>query len=276
VFTLLTSFDGTNGTFPTSIVQAGDGNFYGIAQGGGSGNFGTVFRLTTNGEVTQLCSFNGANGMNPSGRLTLGSDGCVYGTTIFGGDCGGGTVFRVTTNGGVTTLASFCGGTNGSFPQGKLLEVTNGLFYGTATLGGKDRFGNPAYGTMFQMTTNGELTNLATFSLSLLLPYQPLSGVIKATDGNYYGVAQIGGLFCVRPIEAPVLKPLLQGDQMTFSWKAWAGYSYSMAYKTNLNNDSSAQYLPLMSAQTNGVLSYSEPVGLDPQRFYRISLLIGL
>ena len=46
---------------------------------------GTVFKVTTNGTLTTLVSFNGTNGAYPHAGLTLGNDGNFYGTTSQGG-----------------------------------------------------------------------------------------------------------------------------------------------------------------------------------------------
>ena len=78
---------------------------------------GTVFRMTTNGTLTTLASFNYANGASPQAGLVQGADGNFYGTTEDGG-YGNGTVFRMTTNGTLTTLLSFRG-TNGTLPPSR-------------------------------------------------------------------------------------------------------------------------------------------------------------
>ena len=74
----LSSFTGTgaSGEFPYApLVLAGDGSFYGTTVEGGKSGLGTVFRVTTNGVVTTLASFDGDNGANPVTDLTLGADG---------------------------------------------------------------------------------------------------------------------------------------------------------------------------------------------------------
>ena len=58
-------------------------------------NYGTVFRVTTDGVLTTLASFTGANGAHPQAGLVLGNDGNFYGTTSEGGPGGGGTIFRL-------------------------------------------------------------------------------------------------------------------------------------------------------------------------------------
>ena len=52
-----------------------------------------MFKVTTNGTLTTLVSFNGSDGASPVAALTLGNDGNFYGTTKEGGN-GDGTVFR--------------------------------------------------------------------------------------------------------------------------------------------------------------------------------------
>ena len=63
------------------LVLGGDGNFYGTTAAGGSSGYGTVFKVTTNGVLTSLVSFNDANGAYPSAGLVFGRDGNFYGTT---------------------------------------------------------------------------------------------------------------------------------------------------------------------------------------------------
>jgi uncharacterized repeat protein (TIGR03803 family) len=64
---------------------------------GGANGDGTIFSVpVTGGTPTTLLSFNGTNGKNPSGDLTLvGST--LYGTTYGGGAFGDGTVFALAT-----------------------------------------------------------------------------------------------------------------------------------------------------------------------------------
>ena len=58
----LCSFNSTNGAIPYAALTLGnDGNFYGTT----SGDYGTVFRMTTNGTLTTLVSFSKTNGANP-------------------------------------------------------------------------------------------------------------------------------------------------------------------------------------------------------------------
>ncbi len=162
------------------LVQGSDGLLYGTTVHGGSNNQGTIFRVTTNGMLTVLISFDGTNGSHPMAGLLQGSDGNFYGTTAYGGTTGNnGTVFQMTPGGVLTTLVSFTG-TNGSQPVAGLIQGSNGLLYGTTVLGGASNLG-----TVFQMTTAGALTTLISFNGSN--SRCPFGALTKGTNGNFYG-----------------------------------------------------------------------------------------
>ena len=227
----------TDGAGPGPLVQAADGNFYGTTYSGGSNAcssnddycFGTVFRMTPNGTVTILHSFAGglSDGATPTGPLLAATDGFLYGTTLEGGSddcilCGRGTVFRVSSTGTVT-IVHFFGGT--FFPDGGLVQATDGSFYGVSEFGeaifritasgatsvvhhfsdaegrelstptvGRDGYlyGGAAYGgtlnfgTLYKMTTTGAVTILQSF-FGGREGAHPMTQLVQASDGNFYG-----------------------------------------------------------------------------------------
>jgi len=162
--TTLFSFDrwGTNanGSSPyAALVQGKDGNFYGTAEFGGPYDNGTVFRITTNGVLTTLFSFNGSNGSFIYAGLIQGNDGNFYGTTHFGGAYGDargdtfGTIYRFKTNGTLTTLFSFSGPDGIAPAYGRLVQGNDGNFYGTTARGGVGYDGTlrSGHGTIFRL-----------------------------------------------------------------------------------------------------------------------------
>ena len=200
--TALASFNGTNGANPLAgLVQGLDGSFYGTTENGGTNNVanggnGTIFKITTNGVLTQLVSFQGTNGASPLAGLTLGPDGKFYGTTAAGGtnhvaNGGDGTIFRVTTNGALTRLFCF-NVTNGAGPAASLVLGTNGLFYGTTQFGGTNDTDSGGDGTLFEITTNGHHTTLYSFANGAD-GANPTAALLLGYDNNFYGTTSTGG-----------------------------------------------------------------------------------
>jgi uncharacterized repeat protein (TIGR03803 family) len=203
--TTLHSFAGeaTEGYSPyAGLIQAAGGNFYGTTGDGGTNGSGTVFRITPEGKLTTLHSFDGTDGEFPYGAtLVQATDGNFYGTTSFGGDLscdspnGCGTVFKITVSGKLTTLHVF-EGTDGAYPSAGLVQATDGNFYGTTTLGGNPtcQFGPDlpdGCGTVFKLTLSGALTTLYSFKGTD--GENPNGGLVQGTDGNFYGTTAGGG-----------------------------------------------------------------------------------
>src|SRR5258708_38712520 len=86
----------------------------------GTKNVGTVFNITTAGQLNTIYSFcpltGCADGASPLGGLTLGFDGNFYGTTQGGGSHGAGTGFKGTPTGTLPPLRNFANGTDHTLP----------------------------------------------------------------------------------------------------------------------------------------------------------------
>jgi uncharacterized repeat protein (TIGR03803 family) len=202
--TTLHTFDNSDGAYPGRIVQATDGNFYGTTGRNGTGGEGTVFKITPSGTLTTLHNFclqmNCPDGASPFGGIVQATDGNFYGTTYTGG-LGGldgyGTVFKITPAGTLTTLYNFCSQPNcadGSFPDGALVQATDGNFYGTTAEGGTiSTCGGVGCGTVFRITASGTLTTLHGFVGYPTEGTDPSAGLVQATDGNFYGTTYSGG-----------------------------------------------------------------------------------
>jgi uncharacterized repeat protein (TIGR03803 family) len=269
-------FDNTNGANAAALVQGNDGNFYGTTAWGGSTSrialgAGTIFRLSPDGTFTNLYTFTGINdGGFPYGRLVQGNDGNFYGTTYSGGTNGWDSVFRITPTGQFHSLYAFTGGSDGTYPYAGLVQGSDGNFYGTT----RGYFG---LGTIFQITTNGNLTTLITFSGTggSYLGANPQGSLVQETDGNFYGTTPGGGAYnkgTVFRLSLP-LPPVFQSVTKTngtvnLIWSAVAGQTYQLEYTTNLAQASWNNVGGAMVA-TNGMMM-TNSVGTDPQRFYRV------
>src|ERR1039457_3482591 len=188
----------TDGATPgAGLVQAANGDLYGTAGGGGANAVGTVFEITPSGALTTLynfCSQSGCtDGGNPDAGLVQAANGNFYGTTYYGGTNGGGTVFKITQGGTLTTLYSFCSQTNctdGTGPEGALVQAANGDLYGTTYFGGTN-----GQGTVFKITPSGTLTTLYSFcsQTNCADGAEPNAGLVQAADGDLYGTASSQG-----------------------------------------------------------------------------------
>jgi len=198
---LSAGFDGSNPV--GGVVLAADGNFYGVTTNGGTEDDGVLYKVTPSGAVSTVYSFCAkakcADGQFPTSGLIQGSDGNFYGTTQSGGANGGGIAFKVTPSGTLTVLYAFCSVyttvcTDGKNP-GQLVQGTDGNFYGTAG-GGTNTYGNGNQGgIVFQLTPAGKLTVLHSFCSQTNCSDGglPSSGLVQASDGNFYGLAASGG-----------------------------------------------------------------------------------
>ncbi len=198
VINTLTSFNGSSGNHPyAAVTLSPDGStLYGTTTSGGAtygegeygAGYGEVFSLpVTGGTTTVLVSFDGSNGQQPFGGLTLTSDGStLYGTASGGGANSYGEVFSLPVAGGaIATLASF-NGINGGFPDSGLIVDNAGNMYGTASGGGAY-----SYGAVFKLTPAGVLTALGSFNFGN--GCFPNPGLVADASGNLYGTTEYGG-----------------------------------------------------------------------------------
>ncbi|MBG9378660.1 T9SS type A sorting domain-containing protein [Panacibacter sp. DH6] len=186
-FTILKSLNkSVDGGYPQgSLIQATDGSFYGMCYDGGTSGYGTIFKITAGGVYKVLKHFTGiADGGNPTGSLVQATDGFLYGMTRNGGSGGGGVAFKISTAGVFTLLHTFVYATEGSNPEGDLLQATDGNFYGMTTSNGR----------IFKMTSTGTVTVLKTF-VSGTDGYIPFGSLIQAKDGKLYGMTTSGGTY---------------------------------------------------------------------------------
>jgi len=191
---ILHHFAGGNrdGAYGGSLVQATDGNFYGVGGSSGVGFcVGTVFKMTPDGTVTVLHLFETFDGDYSCGGLSelmQAADGNLYGTVlshvkVFPARS---AIYRITREGVFTELHVFTY-SEGIWPIGRLVQATDGNFYGVTRGSGA--------GLIFKMTPNGVLTILHTFASSGNGGADPWAGLIQAADGHLYGVTGAGGLF---------------------------------------------------------------------------------
>ncbi|MGP8200734.1 MAG: leucine-rich repeat protein [Limisphaerales bacterium] len=191
-----------DGAYPNALILGSDGNLYGTAASAGYYRNGTVFMITTTGQLTVLYNFGteaDASASLPSAALVEGANGVFYGVTAQGGESDAGTIFAISTNGNLTNLYSFNGDSDGSHPTSPLMQGSDGNLYGTTSSGGVvgDTTG---YGTIYEINPSqpGQIEVLYTFGTQQDQFGDPLdgampNGLVQGADGNLYGTTVYGG-----------------------------------------------------------------------------------
>lgn len=168
-----------NGENPTSLIQGGDGNFYGTTATGGIGNeaAGTVFKITPAGQLSLIYTFvadksgNYSKGGNPS-SLAEGNDGFLYGTADTSPTSNSGEVFKLSKGGTIQVFNAAVGQNPYS-----LVRANDGSFFGCNGVGLAD--------TLFRVTPSGIYTLMHSFNSATEGP--GCIGIVAASNGNVYG-----------------------------------------------------------------------------------------
>ena len=205
VHTVLYSFTGgVDGGEPyKGVTLDRDGNLYGTAVTGGSGNCeggcGVIFKLTnTKGTWTQkvVHAFTGGDdGSGPGSRVTVDRAGNVYGMAPTGGAYGLGTIYRIRppSSGALTfkVIHAFTGGVDGSSGSAGRMVLRDGRLYGAATTGGSN-----GSGVVFELTPKA----LGEWNFKTIYTFQgqpdgsfPYGALLFDPSGNIYGTTYYGG-----------------------------------------------------------------------------------
>jgi uncharacterized repeat protein (TIGR03803 family) len=212
----------------TNLIQASDGNLYGVTPTGGAAifsgdvlsTFGTVFKISPAGTLSTLYVFcnpavpnscaAGGEGVDDSASLVEGSDGNFYGSAFAGGSAGYGAIFKLTPSGSIAGLYSFCAqpgnedGENcpdGATPYTGLIEDAAGDFYGAAKVPDASSFNDE----VFKLSPSGKVTVLSGLcnpaDSCTTYPWGDVnavalnpSAVIQGSDGNFYATSSRGGV----------------------------------------------------------------------------------
>jgi uncharacterized repeat protein (TIGR03803 family) len=205
VHTVLYSFTGgADGGEPyKGVTLDREGNLYGTAVTGGSGNCeggcGVVYKLSnTGGTWTQkvIHAFTGGDdGSGPGARVTVDSAGNIYGMAPTGGAYGLGTIYKIRlgSTGGLLfrVIHAFTGGADGTGGSAGRMILRDGHLYGAATAGG--RYGS---GVVFELAAGGfrerDVNTIYSFRGQPDGSF-PYGALLFDPSGNIYGTTYYGG-----------------------------------------------------------------------------------
>ncbi len=173
-----------------ALIQASNGNLYGVTSAGGTNSVGTLFEYNITSNVfTKKVDFSTSNGHTPYGSLVQAANGKLYGLTRLGGSNSMGTMFEFnTSNNTYSVLLNFSGAADGSNPFGSLHQASNGKLYGLTSTGGTSNLGvlfefDPSTNTYAKLVDFDGVSKGST----------PLGSVIEYSTGILYGLTSIGG-----------------------------------------------------------------------------------
>jgi len=208
-FTTIYNFKGTNfadGAGPHApLIEGKDGFLYGTTQNGGlpspflgtdERGWGTVFKIRKDGSDYRVLHLMDADHGEPAvnyGGVVEGDDGAMYGTSLGSSSAGfPGAVYRLEADGSNFSVVQWFGvsPSDPAGPRSSLLKAGAGTFYGTTESGG-----TPAnHGAVFTIHEDGSGFNTLHAFLALKsFERLPRSGVLKGSDGAWYGTTEAGG-----------------------------------------------------------------------------------
>ncbi|MEY2563064.1 MAG: hypothetical protein QOH88_1257 [Verrucomicrobiota bacterium] len=183
-----TVFDFPANNRATTLVPAGDGNFYGVVWVNPSSASRTdyVFRLSPGGAFTIIHNFDSVSeGHALDNSLAVGPDGALYGLSSHGSVQIG--LFRVTLTGDMAAFSNDIG-LNG---LGDFVLAPDGNFY-AARRSVYDGNGTFSPGSILRISTNGTFAVVHQFQSGEPSGRHP-SDLVLAPEGNIYGDSYDGG-----------------------------------------------------------------------------------
>jgi uncharacterized repeat protein (TIGR03803 family) len=183
------------GSFPAAgVTVATDGKLYGRTMAGGASDGATVFRLNRDGSNFQIlheAPLDGGNRFYAYTGLIEASDGRLYANSLGDGEKDGGAVICLDKDGGnFTALHHFdASGPDGKWPEGGVIEASDGKLYGTTSAGG-----NFDSGALFRINKDGTgYSILHHFNSPNHDAYYPVGDLHEGPGGTLFGITYFGG-----------------------------------------------------------------------------------
>jgi len=257
-YTRLKDFDNfINGAQPYgSLVQASNGKLYGMTHDGGINAAGVIFSFDPSTSIyTKLKDFDGNSNYGPYGSLVQASNGKLYGMTYSGGSPGVGTIFSLDPSSSAFTKHFDFDFTNGAYPDGNLIQASDGKLYGMTHRGGS----NDA-GVIFSFDpSTSDFTKLKDFDFAIGNVFYLGSGFIEVSSSGGNGtipalsIAITSGTYPSCPGQSITFTatPTNGGSSPLYQWKVDgnnAGTNSSTYTTTTLTNGQVVSCLMTSSA----------------------------
>jgi uncharacterized repeat protein (TIGR03803 family) len=158
---------------------------------GGQNDAGVIFKTDASGN-NEMVKYNFVQpGGNPYGSLMQASDGKLYGMTYYGEAQNPGSLFQYDPATATYTIKYAFEFADGRYPEGTLMQATDGNLYGMATAGGTSSTNDN--GVIFKFNPqNSIFTKLFDFD-GATTGSSPYGALMQGNDGMLYGMTYQGG-----------------------------------------------------------------------------------
>ena len=199
-------FCGTDGADPSRgpLVLDAAGNLYGTTTFGGADGDGVVFEMSPLGgdkwAFNKLHEFTNAEGGILAGGVTIDASGDLYGAEYAGGSAGHGAIYELSPSGGAwnESILHVFNAAEGENPFASPVFDVGGNLFGTTQAGGSTQYCINC-GVIYELVSQGS----GQWSESIVYSFgsqpgiadgsDPVAGLMRAPDGNFYGTAAEGG-----------------------------------------------------------------------------------
>ena len=172
------------------LMLDSNGLLYGTTLFGGVNSAGIIYSYNPGASnYTVLVEFNSSPvGAFPYGSLVQADNGLLYGVTTGGGTNGSnGVIFSYSPGNNTYTTLFNLNDTSGAFPEGNLIQASNGLLYGMASTGGIHNDG-----VIFSYNINTAVYSVL-FDFNDTIGAYPYGSLLQASNGVLYGMTNEGG-----------------------------------------------------------------------------------
>ncbi|MEK7780956.1 MAG: choice-of-anchor tandem repeat GloVer-containing protein [Verrucomicrobiota bacterium] len=255
-FTGYTGDTNSDGAYPSVAPTLSGNALYGTTSQGGLLDYGTVYKVNTDGSGYKLLYWFGVGGTYPSSVLTLSSN-TLYGTALLGGNEDAGTLFRLNTDGSNFTVLTHFGGSAGYVPMGNLALSGNTLYGATSGSDGTTSGYGPHHGTIYRFdVASSNFTTLQYFPYDGTQGANPKGGLV-ISGVNLYGTTQNGGSSF--PLNGTIFRMLDTGGGFQIL-KNFDGTYYNPSVGTPFQTNNSGAFPNAGLTISDGTLYGTTPV----------------
>lgn len=183
-------FPDTAGVPSSALIEATDGNLYGVTSGHGFGDFGQLYGVNlSSGLIFPKLFFVSTSIGYTWGSLLQASNGKLYGLACKGSIYNVGSIFSFDLSNNTWSNVYTFNLSAGGNPFGNLIQANDGNLYGLSQFGG-----DQGHGSLFRLNpSNDSIKVVHSFNYQFNADgYYPFGSLIQSRNGKLYGMTCFG------------------------------------------------------------------------------------